>query len=367
MSSTQTSHQATNVAHDNRAAHDNRDYGDLKRRVVARKLLQKQTGFYLYKVTFSVSLLLASVVILLTVKSIPLQMLNAIFMAFASGQVAFLGHDAGHRQIAKTARGNDVVGFFVGNLLSGVSFSYWTDKHNLHHSHVNEADLDPDINYPIFAFAPEQVPDKRGVARFIVKHQRYLFFPFLTFGAMALKGGGIRHLIVDKPKTRNLEAALIALHFIGYFGVVFWALGWWGFAFVAVHQLALGLSLGSIFAPNHKAMPLVDGEDESHVDFLRRQVLTARNIYSNPVNDFLYGGLNYQIEHHLFPSIPRNKMAELKPIVRDFCDERGVEYYETGTVQGFREILDYMHEIGAPLREEKPEARDAKPGIATEN
>jgi fatty acid desaturase len=351
-----TTHSSTSPPN---AAFDNRDYGELKRIIIAQKLLQKQTGFYFYKVSFTISLLAASVAFLVMVPSVPLQMLNAIFMAFASGQVAFLGHDAGHRQIAKTARGNDIVGLIVGNLLTGVSFSYWTNKHNLHHSHVNEADIDPDINYPIFAFAPEQVPNKRGIARFIVKHQRYLFFPFLSMGAMALKGGGIRHLLTEKPKTRNVELLLIAIHFTAYFALTFGTLGVWAFAFIALHQMALGLSLGSIFAPNHKAMPLVDGQDESHVDFLRRQVLTSRNIHSNPINDFIYGGLNYQIEHHLFPSIPRNKMAELKPLVQKFCEERGVDYYETSTLQSFREILDHMHELGAPLREETKETEKA--------
>ena len=77
--------------------------------------------------------------------------------------------------------------------------------------------------------------------------------------------------------------------------------------FIAVHQGLLGLYLGSVFAPNHKGMPILSKDDDS--DFLRRQVLTARNVRGGRLTDLLLGGLNYQIEHHLFPSMPRPRCA----------------------------------------------------------
>lgn len=330
-------------------APDSRDYNDLKKLIVQHSLLQKQAGFYLYKVSLTLGLLAASIAFLLLVKNPYLQLLNAVFMAFASAQVSYLAHDAGHRQIARTAKGNDLLGYFVGNVLTGASFSYWMRNHNLHHAHVNEHDIDPDLNYPMFAFVPEQVPLKKGIWRSVVKYQKYFFFPILLTGALSLKGGSLGYLFKDKPKTRNLELLLIGIHFIGYFSLVIGTLGAWAWAFIPIHQGLLGLFLGAVFAPNHKAMPMIDSDDRP--DFLRRQVLTARNVKPGAITDFCYGGLNYQIEHHLFPSIPRNRMRELQQIVRTFCEERQVEYYETGTLQSYREILDSLHEVSAPLRE----------------
>jgi fatty acid desaturase len=91
-------------------------------------------------------------------------------------------------------------------------------------------------------------------------------------------------------------------------------------------------------------------DKSSKMDFLRRQVLTARNVTSHPFNDFWYGGLNYQIEHHLFPSMPRKNLKEAQKIIRVFCNERSISYYETSMAQSYKEILLFLHQIGAPLR-----------------
>jgi fatty acid desaturase len=119
--------------------------------------------------------------------------------------------------------------------------------------------------------------------------------------------------------------------------------------FIAVHRGLFGTYLVSIFAPNHKAMPLLDRDTK--VDFLRRQVLTSRNVVAHPITDFWYGGLNYQIEHHLFPRLPRNKLPEAQRIIRGFCREHSIAYHETSVLQSYREILQHLHRVGAPLRE----------------
>jgi fatty acid desaturase len=86
------------------------------------------------------------------------------------------------------------------------------------------------------------------------------------------------------------------------------------------------------------------------VDFLHCQVLTARNIHAHPVTDFCYGGLNYQIEHHLFPAMARTQLKAAQPIVKAFCQTNAISYHETTAVQSLTEILRHLHQIGAPLR-----------------
>src|SRR5260370_33517810 len=86
----------------------------------------------------------------------------------------------------------------------------------------------------------------------------------------------------------------------------------------------------SIIAPNHKGMPIL--EKSSKIDFLRRQVLTARNVYSSPFNDFWYGGLNYQIEHQLFPSMPRHNFKAAQKVITLLCQRHAIAYYETEMV-----------------------------------
>jgi fatty acid desaturase len=118
--------------------------------------------------------------------------------------------------------------------------------------------------------------------------------------------------------------------------------------FFVVHQGLWGVYMGSIFAPNHKGMPTLTGRTE--LDFLRKQVLTSRNVRGGAVTDLALGGLNYQIEHHLFPSMPSPHLRRAQPIVQAYCAELGVPYLQTSLVESYRQALTHLHEAGAPLR-----------------
>jgi fatty acid desaturase len=120
--------------------------------------------------------------------------------------------------------------------------------------------------------------------------------------------------------------------------------------------LLSGLYLGSIFAPNHKGMTIID--KESDLGFLYRQVVTARNVKGRPVTDFWYGGLNYQIEHHLFPSMPRNRLREAQCLIKAFCQEHAIPYYETSMLRSYQEILQYLHHVSSPLRAARPQGEE---------
>ena len=120
-------------------------------------------------------------------------------------------------------------------------------------------------------------------------------------------------------------------------------------AFMLVHQMLFGLYMGSVFGPNHKGMLMPQGN--SPLDRLCQQVLTARNVRAHPVTDFWYGGLNYQIEHHLFPPLPRNRLKAAQATVRTFCEARAIPYHETSVWRAYRETLRHLHHVGAPLRQ----------------
>ncbi len=123
---------------------------------------------------------------------------------------------------------------------------------------------------------------------------------------------------------------------------------------IMLHKAAGSIYMATVFAPNHKGMLQVDGDEK--LDFLRAQVLTSRNIHPNPLTDYWFGSLNYQVEHHLFPSMPRSSVPRAHEIVKEYCAEIGVEYYETSFVRSYRELLEFLHEVGAPLRSTAPAA-----------
>ena len=105
--------------------------------------------------------------------------------------------------------------------------------------------------------------------------------------------------------------------------------------------------MGCSFAPNHKGMPILAPEES--LDYLRSQVLTSRNIRGGWLTDFALGGLNYQIEHHLFPSMPRPTLRHAQAAVRGFCAEHGIPYSETGLLASYGLVLRHLHAVGRPL------------------
>ena len=223
------------------------------------------------------------------------------------------------------------------------------EKHNAHHAHPNDLDADPDVHPGVVAFDVTQVSSKTGLARVVTRHQAWLFIPLLAFEAANLYLAGIRALVRPGLRRRTTELALIALHSALYVWLVVATMTWaQAVVFVAIHQGLRGLYLGLSFAPNHKGMPVLSQSERA--DPFLRQVLTARNIRGGAIVDVALGGLNYQIEHHLFPSMPRANLRRAQPIVKALCQENGVPYAETSAVNSYSQVLKHLHAVGAPLR-----------------
>lgn len=325
-------------------------YTTLKRLLRQRGLLDKQPHYYVKRIVLLGALLGVSLLFLFAVPLWWLQLLNAVFLAFVWTQIGLLSHEAGHRQMFHHAWQHDLVSLLGGTLVIGMSYGWWLQKHNAHHSHPNQIDTDPDIDIPLLEFTGTvDLASMNAFRRMIVKYQAWFFLPALLTVAISLQYDGFRFLLKHKAKYRLLEWGLMLAHVILPLICVIWLLGWWpALLFILVHQTLTGFYLGAIFAPNHKGMPIL--EKESHMDFLHRQVLTARNIRAHPVTDFCYGGLNYQIEHHLFPGMARNQLKAAQPIVKAFCAAHAIPYHETTAWQSLTEILGHLHNIGAPLR-----------------
>ena len=332
-------------------------YAELKRLIKQKGLLIQQPTYFADKIILTLGLLAPSLILLLILDNLWLHLLNAAYLAFVFVQISLLAHDFGHRQFSFHASWkNDWVTLILGNLLLGISRQWWIDKHNEHHGHPNQIDVDPDVDIPLLAFEQEQALDKRGLTRFVVKYQAGLIFPLSLLQAFSMHRSSIQFLLEKKAKSTLAEALAMGAHFTLYFGLLFSLLEpLQAILFIAVHRGLLGLYMVSIFAPNHKAMPVLDRH--SQLDFLRRQVLTSRNVIAHPLTDFWYGGLNYQIEHHLFPRLPRNKLREAQSVTKDFCRDHSIAYHETSVLQSYREILQHLHEVGAPLRKVKKAKR----------
>ena len=332
---------------------DQGEYVELYKLVSEEGLLDKQPLYYSWKFLSTMAMLAASIWLLIVADSLWIHLLNAAFLGFVFTQIGFLGHDAGHRQIFRSGRRNELVLFFV-NLFILLDRSWWIDKHNRHHAHPNDMERDRDVDLPFLAFTEATAISKKGIYRLVVRYQAFCMYPLMLVEALSLRMDGLQYL-VRRSNVRYLfaESACAVLHVTVYFGALFYLLNPWHAAlFILVHQCVTGFYMASVFVPNHKGMLMLS--QDSKLDFLRQQVLSARNIKSNLFTDFMYGGLNQQVEHHLFPIMPRNKLRRAHKLVFSFCRERNIPCHETGVLQSQKEILQHLHQVSAPLRQARP-------------
>jgi fatty acid desaturase len=315
-------------------------YGQLLAEVRTAGLLERSPSRYAPRFGLLAALTVAGVVGMVAVGDSWWQLGLAVLFAVVFAQVGFLGHDAGHQQVFRARRANDRLGLALATLGVGLSYRWWVDKHNRHHRAPNQVGQDPDVARNILAWTDVQAAQQRGAFRWIAKHQAGAFFPLLLLEAWNLHVGSARSVIERRAVGEGL---LLLAHAVG--GVALLAVLMSpakAVAFVGVQQCLFGLYLGCSFAPNHKGMPVTEAGVPCERDFLRRQVLTARNVTGGRVLTAALGGLNYQIEHHLFPSMPSRNLSRCQPLVQRFCAANGVPYAETSLVRSYAESLGYL-------------------------
>ena len=280
-----------------------------------------------------------------------LQVGLAALLAVVVAQFGFLGHDAAHRQIFASALWNEWSSRLMSGVFAGLSYGWWTHKHNRHHGAPNQEGKDPDIAPGVLAFTPAVARPRTRAAAWFTRRQGYLFFPLLLLEGFNLHAAGLRTL-ASRPdlKHRGLEATIVLTRLTAYVAVLFITLSpVTAIAFVAVQMGLFGVLLGGAFAPNHKGMPIVP--KDARIDFLRRQVLMSRNIRGGKLTDFAMGGLNYQIEHHLFPNMPRPNLPAAQRLVEPFCAAQGVAYTRTSLVASYGIVIRYLNTVGVQARD----------------
>jgi fatty acid desaturase len=342
-----------------------RAYAELRRTVSRQGLLERTYGYYLWRCLQCFAMLAVALVLPLVLPpGLRWTAPAALLLGFASIQVALIGHDAGHLAVFRSTRTNWVLGLLCWSLCTGIGFWYWYDRHNAHHGHTNDAAADPELQGSgLVAFTVEDAAARRGWRRTVTRYQALLspfvllFILFIVF-AFRVESWlfAVRRL---RGGRRRLELALLALNVLLWV----WAIGTLGWRYGEVFlgaQFVAGFYLALIVAPNHKGMPV--WASGARLSFLERQVLSSRNITAHPVWDVLYGGLNYQIEHHLFPTMPRVRFRQARALVKPFCASQGLEYEEVGPLASYRAVLLELHRVGrvaddltwGPLRSGEP-------------
>ena len=328
-----------------------RAYTDVSRVVKETGLLARTPWFYAFVGTLLVLGFGGAITGFILLGDSWFQLLMAAVLGILLTQVAFLAHEAAHRQVLTSGPANDRLARFLASGVVGISYAWWTGKHTRHHANPNRVGKDPDIEIDTISFLDTDAASARGLRRAITKRQGWLFFPLLTLEGLNLHYLGLKHLMTDKDvKARWLELALILVRLVTFAVPVFLLLPLgMAFAFVGVQLAVFGVYMGAAFAPNHKGMPVI--APDAKLDFFSKQVRTSRNIRGGWWATWLMGGLNYQVEHHLFPNMPRPHLARARGIVMDQCRTLGVPYTETSLGRSYAIVIEYLNRVGLAARD----------------
>ena len=318
-----------------------RAFALLRRQVSDAGLLDRTCGYYTCRGLVWFAFLLVSTVAALRVPE--LGVLGAATIAFGTVQIGLLGHDAGHGAVFRSSALNAMLGIVCWSLVLGIGFWYWNDRHLRHHANVNDVQSDPDLQWIGVLGARRAAPHGGTPGRWR-RLYKFIQAPAYSLGlAFIFRLDGWRFARQRlRGRRRCLEVAFLGTSLTVWLLPCILVGPRWLLIYVVAQVLA-GLYLGAAVAPNHKGMPTWTAGTSPR--FVERQVLSARNVRPGPLVDLVLGGLNYQIEHHLFPNMSRAKFGRARILVRRFCAEQGLPYDERGFVASYRIVLSELQRL----------------------
>lgn len=335
----------------------------LRNRVYALGLFDSSKLFYAFKILSNVAICLTSVAIALYLPTSKVSLiLAALVMGLFWQQCGWLAHDFLHHQVFKYRPMNNAVGLLVGNVFQGFSVSWWKDKHNHHHAVPNVTDApsggDPDIDTIPILFWSEKLfeqEDLDRLPRWMCRNQSLLYWPVLCMARTSwLLQSILFHL---KPRNKYFVSdTLLVFEILGlvihhglYFSLLLKiasaASFWNALLFHLVSQMIGGVLLGIVFVVGHNAMDVFTEDEMRKVDFVRLQVRTTRNVNPHWFTDWFCGGLNYQVEHHIFPSVPRHHLPTVAKMFREFCTKYSIPYCSQTLIDGNKSVCAILKSV----------------------
>jgi fatty acid desaturase len=323
--------------------------------------------------------------------------LGSVLLGAFLQNVAFMGHDTGHNAITGDKTKDFCIGLVIGNALTGVSMSWWKSTHNAHHIATNALQDDPDIQHtPIFCFDAKlanklwstyhsrfQGLDSFG--RVLVQYQHLYFYPVLAVARINLYIQSLLHLYELCPFVSQSTKSL-SLDETKQQPQIKWkpkaSAGSWiaeviGLATFYILTASLVISLGPTNGPiclfvshvaagmlhvqillSHLAMETcMDAslsrpkgeEDLEKVGFYEWQALSTMDIACPRWMDWFHGGLQFQLEHHLFPRVHKKNLVKLMPLTDEIFAKYDIPVVRMGFYEANLLALKHMASVGKAI------------------
>jgi len=378
----------TKKADDLKQRNFERAYRSLRGKMIAAGLFKVSSGYYAYKFA-SQALLVAAAAMLAAHESTLALLGSALLLGVFWQQAGWLCHDICHNQISQSEGcvwWNTAFGLIFGNLAQGFSCAWWKDKHNRHHAvpnvHASGASAlngDPDIDtMPLLAWTVKmgEVGKDDDTSRWLISVQKWTYLPLLLFARLSWLQQGIQFawsikedgIFNNATKNDDLKAVqeaslsgsmkyaeqiLLILHHIWVIGLCSQRptiLG--GIMLWLLANNVCGMILFAVTSLGHNGLPVYEADERP--DYWKLQVTTTRNITGNAFVHWLCGGLEYQVDHHLFPTMPRHHLPKAHELIVSFCKEHEITYNEANLWVGTLDIIKHLDVVAKEFLVEFP-------------
>jgi len=330
-------------------------FQEFRKKLEAMGMFKTNPFWYAYKTITTVGFLILGMILV----AFDYSMLGAISIGVGFQQLGWLGHDYSHHQVFESRTYNRWMGYFTGNICQGFSQRWWDDRHNSHHAITNVLDSDPDVdNLPLFVWSIHDISKVPTWVKPYLKYQQYYFlFPFCPLlriiwllQTLFFVASVQSHPNATYRSYAVVEQITVAIHWIWYFTVLYFATNrlW----FFIISQAIPGFGIAIIVFFNHYACHHYKDTNEQF-DFVDLVCETTRDMTPSPITDWICGGLNYQIEHHMFPTMPRHNLNEVSKFVKQFCKEQGAEYQCADFFEGVGFLIKQLAMVSNQLEKMK--------------
>lgn len=331
-----------------------RNFEELRQRVHREGLMDARPWFYVRKVVEAMALLFTA----FTLQYYGYYLTSACFLAVVWQQLGWLTHEFCHHQPTKNRRINDYLALFLGNFVQGFSRDWWKNKHNTHHAATNIIDQDGDIDLaPLVALVPSDIRKyKEPLERMLLKiipYQHLYFTLLLPLLRVSWTSQSIIHTINAPTSQYKKDQEHATAERVGT------ALHWtWvllqlyllpsnsiRLLYFLISQLGSGFLIAHVVSYNHNSVEKFPENSRLLNNFAALHILTTRNMNPSPFIDWFWGGLNYQVEHHLFPTLPRPNLTRCSVLVKEFCRENNLPYLVDDYWTGYERSLQLLKSV----------------------
>ncbi|XP_061165492.1 acyl-CoA 6-desaturase-like isoform X1 [Saccostrea echinata] len=266
--------------------------------------------------------------------------------ATVQSQIGWLQHDFGHLSVFKSSWLDHVFHFLTIGCIKGASPSWWNHMHYQHHAKPNVMGKDPDVRVDQLFVVGEKMPVKvaesnKSSMPYNLQHKYFfiigppllfpVYFQFMLF----------RHIF-----TRRLwkDFIVVMAFYVKFFYLYTPLLGvGWVFVYYEIMRVLESHWFTWVSQSNHIPM---DIDEDTAEPWIRLQLKATCDIEQSFFNDWFTGHLNFQIEHHLFPTMPRHNLYKIQPIVQSLCKKHGIPYQMKTLSQSFVDIVKSLKHSG---------------------